>query len=49
MRERLAPRCVIVLDDVNRENERTILDRWQRECPLSVDVASRTFAVCRMA
>ena len=49
MRERLAPRCVIVLDDVNREHERTMLDRWQRESPLSVDVASRTFAVCRMA
>jgi predicted O-methyltransferase YrrM len=49
MRERLAPDCVVLVDDVSRERERSMLARWQGESGLRIELASPTFAVCRFA
>jgi hypothetical protein len=48
MRGRFAPECVILVDDIQREHERTMLERWKAESTIRVDSAGATFAVCRL-
>ncbi len=39
--ERLADGALVILDDIHREGERRILERWEREMPIRFDRCAR--------
>lgn len=49
MRERLAPGCVVLLDDARREQERAIARRWEAELNSDCEVLGRAKPYIRMA
>lgn len=48
MRDRLAPGCVILLDDVNREPERAIAERWADELSASLVIEGDGHAIATL-
>lgn len=48
MRERLQPGCVILLDDVGREEERAIASRWETELGASLEIVGSAKPYCKM-
>ena len=46
MKDRLAPGCIVLLDDTSREAERAIIERWCAELPARVvEVSERYSAI----
>jgi hypothetical protein len=44
LRDRLAPGCLVVLDDAQREGERWVIERWRAEFPLDLQPTARRLA-----
>ena len=51
MRSRLANQCIVLVDDANREGERKMLERWEREHDgrMIVERTDHNYAVCRVS
>jgi len=52
LRDRLAPHCVILLDDASRPGERAVLERWREELPMTVEfrpAGTREYAIAALA
>jgi hypothetical protein len=48
MRKYLAPGCVILLDDANRDAERTVAERWARELGASLTIEGTGHAFAKL-
>jgi hypothetical protein len=48
LKERLAPGCILLLDDTHRAEERAIVDRWIVELRATVVEAAPTYSVLRV-